>query len=109
MSNSTFSNYETKPLTAEDLGKAIAMIESFPPAPIEIRMSQHCMDLIRKTFPTTQRDLVCSTMCGIKVVESGLSDGIAANQGKIIYRDGSSKIIEIYKVREDTNANKRAD
>ena len=109
----TSSNYTAKPLTVEDFTETMNMIKNLPPVPIEIHMSPKCFYLVEKNFvTTTEIDLIhghASTIYGVKVLKANDSDGIAANQAKVIYSDGSSKIIDIYKSQEVTNANKRAD
>jgi len=92
-----------KPFSTKDLKKTMEIIESLPPVAVELQVFIEGYDVIfhnvSKIDELRKEELLKTNrkpFFGIKLIVIAQDDKMKTNQGRVIYNDGSSKIISIY-------------
>jgi len=95
--------------TTEGFEKVLRELDEFQPIAKEIQVFKNGYDIIMKNIVSIKMKnedaeyLKCqgyfSNFNGVNITVIDYGD-IEVNQGKVIYSDGSNKIIDLYKVKE---------
>lgn len=81
--------------------EAVEELKSLPPIATDIEMYYESYMLLTHSCKKFEPCSHFKSLAGLNIIAKNYIEGVKINEGKIIYSDGTSKIIKIFNVSEE--------
>lgn len=81
-----------------DLFKAVEQLKSLPPIATDIEMYQEAYRILTSKCKNFESLNYFKYLAGLNIIVKNYIEGVRVNEGKIIYSDGTSKVIKLFKI-----------
>ena len=95
-------------MNLNDLFEAVEKLKSLPPIATNIEMYYEGYMLLTHSCKKLEPCSHFKTLLGLNIIVKNYIEGVKRNEGKILYSDGTSKIIKIFNISEE-NINGKED